>query len=94
MILSYRGRRTERFARGESVREFQTFERQGWKRLEILDAATSLKDLAGLPSNRLEALKGDRAGQYSIRINQKWRICFEWPGGQNGPSNVEIVDYH
>jgi len=94
MILSYRGWRTGRFARGESVREFQTFERQGWKRLEILEAATSLKDLAGLRSNRLEALKGDRAGQYSIRINQKWRICFEWRSGQNGPSNVEIVDYH
>jgi toxin HigB-1 len=48
--------------------------------------------LAGLPSNRLEALKGDRRGQY--RINQQWRICFEWPAGENGPSNVEIVDYH
>jgi proteic killer suppression protein len=94
MILTYRGRRTERFARGEFVREFQGFERQGWKRLEILDAATSLADLAGLPSNRLEALKGDRQGQYSIRINQQWRICFEWPAGESGPSNVEIVDYH
>jgi len=94
MILSYRDRRTERFAKGEFVREFQRFERQGWKRLEILDAATSVKDLAGLPSNRLEALKGGRAGQCSIRINQQWRICFEWPSGQNGPSNVEIVDYH
>jgi proteic killer suppression protein len=94
MIFSYRDRRTERFARGESVREFRGFERQGWKRLEILGAATSLADLAGLPGNRLEALKGDRAGQYSIRINQQWRICFEWPRGQAGPSNVEIVDYH
>jgi proteic killer suppression protein len=50
--------------------------------------------LAGLPSNRLEALKGDRRGQYSIRIHQQWQICFEWPAGENGPSNVEIVDYH
>ena len=94
MILSYRDRRTEKFAKGEFVREFQGFDRQGWKRLEILDAATGLADLGGLPSNRLEALKGDRAGQYSIRINQQWRICFEWPQGDLGPSKVEIVDYH
>jgi len=57
-------------------------------------AATSLSDLRGLPSNRLEALRGDRAGQYSIRINGQWRVCFEWPQDAAGPSNVEIVDYH
>jgi toxin HigB-1 len=56
-----------------------------------LDAATSLKDLAALPGNRLEALKGDRQGQY---INDQWRICFEWPRGASGPINVEIADYH
>lgn len=94
MILSYRDRRTKQFANGELVRPFQGFDRQGWKRLEILNAAVSLADLAGLPSNRLEALKGDRAGQWSIRINQQWRICFEWPTDASGPSNVEIVDYH
>lgn len=94
MILGYRDRRTKQFAEGEFVRQFQGFERQAWKRLEILDAGTSLSDLAGLPSNRLEALKGDRAGQYSIRINQQWRMCFEWPTGAPGPSNIEIVDYH
>jgi proteic killer suppression protein len=94
MILSYRDKRTEQFAGGAPVRAFQGFERQGWKRLEILDAATSLNDLTALPSNRLEALKGDRSGQYSIRINQQWRLCFEWPSGASGPSNVEIVDYH
>jgi toxin HigB-1 len=94
MILSYRDKRTETFANGGLVRAFQGFDRQGWKRLEILDAATSLADLAGLPSNRPEALKGDRAGQYSIRINQQWRICFEWPEGAAGPTGVEIVDYH
>jgi toxin HigB-1 len=53
-----------------------------------------LKDLAALPGNRLEALKGNRQGQYSIRINDQWRICFEWPHGASGPINVEIVDYH
>lgn len=94
MIRSYRDKRTQQFAEGEFVRQFQGFERQGWKRLEMLDAATSLADLAGLPSNRLEALRGDRAGQYSIRINQQWRICFERPTGAAGPSNVEIVDCH
>ena len=94
MILSYKDKRTKEFAEGSFVRGFQGFDRQGWKRLEILDAAQSLADLAGLPSNGLEALKGDRAGQYSIRINQQWRICFEWPVDASGPSNVEIVDYH
>lgn len=94
MILSYRDRRTGQFARGERVRAFQGFERQGWRRLEILEAAASLDDLRGLSSNRLEALRGDRQGQYSIRINQQWRICFEWSSGAAGPSNVEIVDYH
>ena len=94
MILSFKDRRTALFARGEFVRAFQGFERQGWKRLEILDAALSLGDLAGLPSNRFEALRGDRLGQFSIRINQQWRICFEWSASAKGPSNVEIVDYH
>jgi proteic killer suppression protein len=54
----------------------------------------SLADLARLPGNGLEALKGDRLGQYSIRINLQWRICFEWPEGEQNPKNVEIVDYH
>ena len=62
--------------------------------LEILDAAASLDELRALRSNRLEALKGNRAGQFSMRINEQWRICFEWSRGASGPSNVEIVDYH
>ena len=94
MILSYRDRRTERFAQGELVKAFRGFEDQAARRLSILNAALSLDTLRALPGNRLEALKGDRAGQYSIRINRQWRICFEWPAGQAGPSNVEIVDYH
>jgi toxin HigB-1 len=94
VIQSFRDRRTKQFADGEFVRSFQGFARQGWKRLDILNAATSLNDLAALPSNRLEALRGDRAGQYSIRVNQQWRICFEWPANAPGPSNVEIVGYH
>ena len=94
MIVSYRDKRSERFADGEHVREFSGFARQAETRLDRLDAATSLKDLGALPGNRLEALKGDRLGQYSIRINDQWRICFEWPEGSPGPVNVEIVDYH
>lgn len=94
MIVSFRDKRTKVFAEGERIRAFQGFDRQGWKRLEILEAATSLDDLRALPSNRLESLKGDRAEQFSIRINDQWRICFEWPKDSAGPSNVEIVDYH
>jgi len=94
MILGYRSKRTQAFAEGQSVREFSGFARQAYRRLEVLDAATSLDELRALRSNRLEALKGDRTGQYSIRVNMQWRICFEWPRGARGPSNVEIVDYH
>ena len=94
MIRSYRDRRSERFAEGERVPAFEGFRRQGEKRLRILEAATSLRDLTQLPGNRFEALSGDREGQYSIRINQQWRICFEWTDGVDGPENVEIVDYH
>ena len=81
------------FADGKHVKDCR-LSRQAATRLERLDAATSLKDLAALPGNRLEALKGNRQGQYSIRINDQWRICFEWPNGAAGPINVEIVDYH
>jgi proteic killer suppression protein len=94
MILSYRGNRTQAFADGRFVREFQGFAQQTYRRLEVLDAVTSLDELRALRSNRLEALKGDRIGRYSVRINMQWRICFEWPRGAMGPSNVEIVDYH
>jgi proteic killer suppression protein len=94
MILSYKDKRTEQFGQGEFVRAFQGFEQQAARRLAILNAAPSLDTLRALPSNRLEALREDRAGQFSIRINQQWRVCFEWPDGQTGPSNVEIVDYH
>ena len=94
MIVNYRDRRTERFAQGEYVKDFSGFARQAEVRLDRLDAANSLKDLAALPGNRLERLQGDRKGQYSIRINDQWRICFEWPEESPGPINVEITDYH
>ena len=76
------------------MKAFSGFARQAERRIDRLDAATSLQDLAALPGNRLEALKYDREGQYSIRINEQWRICFEWPVESRGPVNVEIVDYH
>jgi proteic killer suppression protein len=94
VIQGYRDKRTAQFAAGERIQAFGGIDRQAYRRLEILAAATSLNDLRGLPSNRLEVLRGDRAGQYSIRINDQWRVCFEWPQGAIGPSNVEIVDYH
>ena len=93
-IQGYYDKRTEAFARGEYVREFQGFATQANRRLEILEAATRLEDLRALPSNRLEALRGKRIGQFSIRINKQWRICFRWPQGAKGPSDVEIIDYH
>jgi toxin HigB-1 len=94
MIVSFRDKATERFASGQRVREFSGFARQAEMRLDRLETATSLADLAALPGSLLEMLKGDRAGQFSIRINDQWRICFSWPDGSPGPSDVEIVDYH
>jgi proteic killer suppression protein len=93
MIVSFRDKRTRELAEGNRVKAFAGFERKAEMRLDQLEAATSLLDL-DLPGNRLEALKGDRKGQYSIRINDQWRICFEWPKGTSGPVNVEIIDYH
>jgi toxin HigB-1 len=93
MIVSFKDKRTREFAEGFRVKAFNGFKRKAELRLDQLEAATSVLDL-GLPGNRLEALKGDRQGQYSIRLNDQWRICFEWPKGSPGPINVEIVDYH
>jgi toxin HigB-1 len=94
MILGYRDKRTSDFAAGKRVKAFAGIQRAARLKLDRLEAAVELRDLAALPGNRLEALKGDRKGQYGIRINDQWRICFEWPGDAPGPSNVEIVDYH
>lgn len=94
MIVGFRDKTTERFAAGQRVKEFSGFARQAEMRLDRLETATSLADLAALPGNRLEALKGDRNGQFSIRINDQWRICFTWPEGSPSPCDVEIVDYH
>jgi proteic killer suppression protein len=94
VILGYRDKRTRDFAAGKRVKALDGIERAARLKLDRLEAATSLKDLAALPGNRLEALKSYRKGQYSIRINDQWRICFEWPEGAPGPDEAEIVDYH
>ena len=94
MILGYRDKRTRDFAAGFRVKAFSSIERAARLKLDRLEAAVAVTDLAALPGNRFEALKGDRKGQFSIRINDQWRICFEWPTGSQGPVNVEIVDYH
>ena len=93
MIVSFKDKPTSQFAEGYRVKAFEGFKRKAEMRLDQLEAATSIQDL-DLPGNRLEALKGDRMDQYSIRINAQWRVCFQWPKGSPGPVNVEIVDYH
>lgn len=94
MILSFGDARTERFARGERVKQFESIRRQAEKVLDRFHAATSMADVANYPGHRLEKLKGDRKGQWSVRINDQRRICFLWLEGAHGPSEVEIVDYH
>ena len=92
MIRSFADRKTKQFFEGRRIRAFQGFVEQATRRLTVLDSAEILQDLSELRSNRLEVLVGDRVGQYSIRINQQWRICFRWE--EDGPHAVEIVDYH
>lgn len=90
-MRSFRGPDTERLFHRESVRRFKALERSALRKLDVLDAVPDLRSLS-TPGSRLESLKGDRKGQYSIRINDQWRICFEWREGH--AYQVEIVDYH
>ena len=92
MIRSFKDRQTQRFFEGQRVASFHGFANQAARRLTLLDNAETLRDLAALSSNRLEVLRGNRTGQHSIRINTQWRICFRWT--DDGPCDVEIVDYH
>ena len=92
MIVSIRSKTTREFAEGKYAKAFAGFLRQAEMKLDQLDAAITVQDLAVLPGNRLEALKGDRKGQYSIRINDQWRIVFRWTS--TGPTDVDIRDYH
>jgi len=94
VIVSYLGR-TPKTSRSENEsRHSRGIERAARLKLDRLEAAVNLKDLAALPGNRFEILKGDRKGQRSIRINDQWRVRFESPQKASGPINVEIVDYH
>ena len=93
MILSFRSKETEAVWRGNFVKGLPTdIQPVARRKLRMLNSATKLDDLRIPPANRLESLKGDRKGQYSIRINDQWRICFTWSNGH--ASDVEIVDYH
>lgn len=92
MIKSFRCKETEALFNDQLSRRFHLIERIARRKLEMLDAAEKLNDLKAPPGNRLEALKGKRMGQYSIRINDQWRICFQWQTGN--AYGVEIVDYH
>ena len=95
MPPKYRNRDTAQFANGEHVRRLQGVPRKrAYIALDRLDAATQLFDLKSPPGNRFEALRGDRQGQYSIRINDQWRVCFEWSDDQGEAVNIEITDYH
>ena len=92
MIKTFRSRDTERLYGRERVKRVRDVELVARRKLRQIDGATELRDLASPPGNRLEALRGDRKGQYSIRINDQWRICFAWREGD--AYDVEIVDYH
>ena len=92
MIVSFRDRETETFAGGTRVRRFASIETVAKRKLRQLQSAGQLADLRVPPGNRLEALKGKRAGQHSIRVNDQYRVCFRWTAA--GPEDVEIVDYH
>jgi proteic killer suppression protein len=91
-IRSFRCADTAAVYGGRSPRRFRNIESVAQRKLQMLDDTVELRDLLAPPGNRLEALRGDRAGQHSIRINDQWRVCFKWT--DVGPENVEIVDYH
>lgn len=93
MIRSFAGKETERIWQGQSSRKFPgDIQERALRKLRQLDASRTVDDLRNPPGNRLEILKGDRAGQRSIRINEQWRICFRWENGD--AYDVEIADYH
>jgi toxin HigB-1 len=94
MIVDFKSKPTEKIFNGEVSLDYPgDIQRTALRKLLLMDAATSINDLRSPPGNRLEKLSGDRLGQYSIRINDQWRICFSWTD-ENNAIDVEIVDYH
>jgi toxin HigB-1 len=92
VIRSFKSKDRKRLFDDENCPRFRSINRQARRKLEVLEAATSLQELAKVLGNRLEALKGDRSGRFSIRINDQWRLCFKWADGD--AFDVEIEDYH
>jgi proteic killer suppression protein len=92
VIRSFRDAEAAKLLNDEFSRKYRAIERAARRKLTVLDEAENLQDLAALPGNHLEALKGDRKGQHSIRINDQYRVCFAWANGY--ATDVEIVDYH
>ncbi len=92
MILSFKDKFTRELYEEGSCRRFRSIERVALRKLDMLAAATCIETLRVPPGNRLEMLSGDRSGQWSIRVNDQWRVCFRWAGGN--AEDVEIVDYH
>ena len=92
MIKSFRCKETEKLFNRGRIRKFQSIERTARRKLEMVNAAKELRDLAQPPNNKLEALKKDRAGQHAIRINDQWRVCFVWR--HDNAYDVEVVEYH
>ncbi len=92
MIISFKYTYTEKLSKGNCVKQFANIAKIAHRKLRQLEIANRLNDLRIPPENRLEALKGDRSGQYSIRINDQWRVCFYWTS--TGAEEVEIIDYH
>jgi proteic killer suppression protein len=92
MIRSFRGGEARRIFEGQRSKRFANLQTIIERKLQLLDSASTLGDLASPPNNRLEALKGDRKGQHAIRVNDQYRLCFRWTS--EGPEDVELVDYH
>ena len=92
MVRSFKCADTEALARGRLVRRFANIANVARRKLRQIEIADRLQDLRVPPGNRLESLRGDRSGQFSIRVNDRWRVCFRWT--ESGAEDVEIVDYH
>lgn len=92
MIRSFADSHTERVWHRQRTKLHPEVQRRAWNKLAMLNRAATLSDLSVPPGNRLEQLRGDRAGQHSIRVNQQWRVCFRWT--EAGPEDVQITDYH